>query len=91
MSRVVSERSFEEAIECALLQHGPDACDGEWLVGRELGPVEGEARPGRVSHLPGWGGKVDRLESGELANRTALIASNPRHLPHVDYVLGMRP
>jgi hypothetical protein len=24
----ISERSFEEAIECALLQHGPDACAG---------------------------------------------------------------
>ena len=26
MSLEVSERSFEEAIECGLLQHGPDAC-----------------------------------------------------------------
>jgi len=26
MSPEVSERSFEEAIECGLLQHGPDAC-----------------------------------------------------------------
>ena len=26
MSVQISERSFEEAIECALLAHGPDAC-----------------------------------------------------------------
>jgi hypothetical protein len=29
MSVEVSERSFEEAIECGLLQHGPDACAGD--------------------------------------------------------------
>jgi hypothetical protein len=29
VSPEVSERSFEEAIECALLQYGPDACAGE--------------------------------------------------------------
>jgi type I restriction enzyme R subunit len=28
MSPEISERSFEEAIECGLLQHGPDACVG---------------------------------------------------------------
>ena len=32
MSPEISERSFEEAIECALLQHGPDACVGETNV-----------------------------------------------------------
>jgi hypothetical protein len=26
MTPKISERSFEEAIECALLQDGPDAC-----------------------------------------------------------------
>lgn len=25
----VSERAFEDAIECALLAHGPDACPGD--------------------------------------------------------------
>jgi hypothetical protein len=29
MSPVISERSFEDAIECALLQYGPDACPGD--------------------------------------------------------------
>ena len=28
MSPVIAERAFEEAIECGLLQHGPDACPG---------------------------------------------------------------
>src|SRR5437868_14787043 len=28
MSPEISERSFEEAIECGLLEHGPDACVG---------------------------------------------------------------
>jgi hypothetical protein len=36
----VSERSFEEAIECGLLQHGPDACAGDATVVREtLAPI----------------------------------------------------
>ncbi len=29
MSPEISERSFAEAIECDLLQHGPDACAGD--------------------------------------------------------------
>lgn len=29
MTATVSERSLEEAIECALLRGGPDACEGE--------------------------------------------------------------
>ena len=28
MSPEISERSFEEAIECGLLQYGPDSCVG---------------------------------------------------------------
>jgi hypothetical protein len=28
MTPDISERAFEEAIECALLRHGPDACPG---------------------------------------------------------------
>jgi type I restriction enzyme R subunit len=39
----VSERSLEEAIECALLQNGPDACAGERPSVREAGPAYGEA------------------------------------------------
>lgn len=29
MSPEISEQAFEEAIECALLRHGPDACAGD--------------------------------------------------------------
>lgn len=43
MSPEVSERSFEEAIECALLRHGPDACADETTVVRET------RRPGTPS------------------------------------------
>jgi type I restriction enzyme R subunit len=46
MSRVVSERSFEEAIECALLQDGPDACEGEAFPLRDLSAFDGESQPG---------------------------------------------
>jgi hypothetical protein len=31
----ISERSFEEAIECTLLQYGPDACAGDPTAVRE--------------------------------------------------------
>ena len=32
MSPEISERSFEEAIECGLLQHGRVSGEGPWLV-----------------------------------------------------------
>lgn len=46
MSPNVSERSFEEAIECGLLQHGPDACVGDAPAIREISPPYGETPPG---------------------------------------------
>ena len=36
MNRIISERVFEDAIECALLRHGPDECPGDELEVREL-------------------------------------------------------
>ena len=42
MSPEISERAFEEAIECALLRNGPDACPGDATAVRESGPVYGE-------------------------------------------------
>ncbi len=46
MSPEISERSFEESIECALLAAGPDACaGGGWLVS-EQEPSFGEAAAG---------------------------------------------
>ena len=42
----ISERSFEEAIECALLAHGLDACAGDTTAVRETPPPYGDAPPG---------------------------------------------
>ena len=42
MSPEISERAFEETIECALLRHGPDACPGDATAVRESGPAYGE-------------------------------------------------
>src|SRR6266480_2785592 len=46
MSPEISERSFEEAIECGLLQYGPDACPGASDSVREPSPPYGEMPPG---------------------------------------------
>jgi len=46
MSPEISERSFEEAIECGLLQYGPDACAGEANAVRETSPPYGDTPPG---------------------------------------------
>lgn len=46
MSPEISERSFEEAIECGLLAYGPDACPGERAgLAKEPAPY-GEVVPG---------------------------------------------
>jgi len=42
MTLKASERAFEEAIECALLQNGPDACPGDSTVVRESAPPYGD-------------------------------------------------
>ena len=46
MSPEISERSFEETIECTLLSGGPDACPGLGDVVREVTPAFGEDAPG---------------------------------------------
>ncbi len=46
MSPEISERAFEEAIECALLEYGPDACAGDSTRVREPTPAYGEEVPG---------------------------------------------
>ena len=47
MSPEVSERAFEEAIECALLRHGPDPCPGDATAVGESPPEFGdEPTPG---------------------------------------------
>lgn len=46
MTVEVSERSFEESIECGLLRNGPDACAVEKDVVRETPPPFGDTPPG---------------------------------------------
>jgi len=46
MSPEISERSFEETIECGLLQYGPDACAGDATTVRETPLPYGEGPPG---------------------------------------------
>jgi len=46
LSPEVSERSFEEAIECGLLQHGPDACAGFASAVRETPALYSSTPPG---------------------------------------------
>jgi len=46
VSPEISERAFEQAIECGLLQHGPDACAGAASTVRETSPPYGESPPG---------------------------------------------
>ncbi|MGH8254651.1 MAG: RNA-binding domain-containing protein [Steroidobacteraceae bacterium] len=46
MSAEISERAFEEAIECALLRYGPDACAGDVSAVRETPPPYGDSPPG---------------------------------------------
>jgi type I restriction enzyme R subunit len=46
MNLEISERAFEQAIECGLLQYGPDACSGEVPAVRETPPPYGESPPG---------------------------------------------
>ncbi len=46
MSPEVSERAFEDAVECALLEYGPDACAGDATAVRETPRRYGESPPG---------------------------------------------
>jgi type I restriction enzyme R subunit len=48
----ISERSFEEAIECGLLQHGPEACVGESTAFRETLAPYGDLVPGGYRKRP---------------------------------------
>lgn len=76
MSVEVSERSFEEAIECALLQHGPDACPGDSTAVRETPPPYGDTPPGGY-----------RRRKPEDYDRTLCLL--PRDV--VDFVLATQP
>jgi hypothetical protein len=56
VSAEISERSFEEAIECALLRYGPDACTRDASAVRETPPPDGDlfvrSGPGTVKLPP---------------------------------------
>lgn len=45
MSPEISERSFEDAIEAALLEHGPDARPSADNIVREVSPAYGDMPP----------------------------------------------
>ena len=76
MSPEISERSFEEAIECGLLQHGPDACAGEGNAVQETPAPYGDTPPG--SYRKRAPGDYDRA-----------LCLLPRDV--VDFVLATQP
>jgi type I restriction enzyme, R subunit len=76
MSLEVSERSFEEAIECGLLQGGPDACVGATATVRETPLPYGETPPG--------GYRKRRPEDYDRA-----LCLMPRDV--VDFILATQP
>ena len=78
MSPEVSERSFEEAIECGLLQDGPDACAGR----RDRRPRDAAA-PTATTPPGGY------LAGASRRTTTARSASLPRDV--VDFVLATQP
>ena len=85
MSPDISERAFEEAIECGLLQHGPDACAGDADTVREDSPPFGDTPPGRT---PTFGGAlvldhvfVDLPEGWDAATRVVGDTYRSDHHP----------
>jgi type I restriction enzyme R subunit len=76
MSPEISERSFEEAIECGLLQQGPDACAGDTVAVRETPAPYGDLVPGGY-----------RKRGPEDYDRTLCLL--PRDV--VDFILATQP
>ena len=76
MSPEISERSFEEAIECTLLQHGPDACVGFPPAVRETSPP--------YSDTPAGGYRRRKAEDYDRS-----LCLLPRDV--VDFVLATQP
>ncbi len=76
MTPEISERSFEQAIECGLLQHGPDACAGDTTAVRETPAPYGDTPPGGYRH-----------RSPEDYDRALCLL--PRDV--VDFVLATQP
>jgi len=76
MSPEISERAFEEAIECSLRKSGPDACAGDAAAVRETPPPYGDTPPGGY-----------RKRKPEDYDRTLCLL--PRDV--VDFVLATQP
>jgi len=76
MSPDISERSFEEAIACGLLQHGPDACAADAVSVQEAPTSRGE--------MPLGGYRKRRPEEYDRA-----LCLLPRDV--VDFVLATQP
>src|ERR1051326_1802367 len=76
MSPEISERAFEEAIECGLLRSGPDACAGDATAVREAPQPYGE--------IPAGGYRKRR--SGDYDRALCLLSRDT-----VDFVLATQP
>lgn len=76
MTPEISERAFEDAVECSRLQYGPDACPGDSVAVRETSPPYGESPPG--------GYRKRRAEAYDRA-----LCLLPRDV--VDFVLATQP
>jgi len=76
MNPEISERAFEEAIECALLRNGPDACAGDGMAVHEPPAPYGEGLPGGYH----------KRQSSEYDRKLCLI---PRDV--LDFVLATQP
>jgi type I restriction enzyme R subunit len=76
MSPDISERAFEDAIECALLHGGPDACVGESPIMHEAREQFGESAPGGY-HKRGY----DEYDRG--------LCLLPRDV--IDFILATQP
>lgn len=76
MSPDISERSFEEAIECGLLQYGPDACVSDATAVGERAAPYGDTPPGGYR----------RRRSEEYDRGLCLL---PRDV--VDFVIATQP
>jgi type I restriction enzyme R subunit len=76
MNLEISERAFEEAIECGLLQYGPDAIPGDATALPETMPPSGDNPPG--------GYRRRKLEDYDRA-----LCLLPRDV--LDFVLATQP
>ena len=75
MSPKVSERAFEEAIECALLRHGPDACPENLTAVWGAGPGFGDETHRWLPQAPD--GRLRPRALPDLGRRCRLPPGHP--------------